>query len=62
MVDKWSKIGVQSQRDDREDPDADVELEYLEWLVRDMSIGVNQVVFNLKNLAAQSGDTFTRPT
>ena len=45
----------------REDPDADVELEYLERLVRDMSIGVNQVVFNLENLAARSGNTFTCP-
>ena len=44
-----------------EDPDADVELEYLERLVRDMSIGVNQVVFNLENLAARSGNTFIRP-
>ena len=44
-----------------EDPDADVELEYLERLVRDMSIGVNQVVFNLENLAVQSRNTFIRP-
>ena len=44
-----------------EDPDADVELEYLEHLVRDMSIGVNQVVFNLENLAVRSGNTFIRP-
>ena len=44
-----------------EDPDADVELEYLERLVRDMSIGVNQVVFNLESLAARSGNTFVHP-
>ena len=44
-----------------EDPDADVELEYVERLVRDMSIGVNQVMFNMENLAARSGNTFVRP-
>ena len=44
-----------------EDPDADVELEYLECLVRDMSIGVNQVVFNMENLAVRSRNTFVRP-
>ena len=44
-----------------EDPDADVELEYLERLVRDMSIGVNQVVFNMENLAVRSGNTFVHP-
>ena len=44
-----------------EDPDADVELEYLEYLVRDLSIGVNQVVFNLENLAVRSGNTFVCP-
>ena len=44
-----------------EDPDADVELEYLEHLVRDMSIGVNQVVFNMENLAARSRNTFICP-
>ena len=44
-----------------EDPDADVALEYLECLVRDLSIGVNQVVFNLENLAARTGNTFVRP-
>ena len=56
-------------RDDRyveclrvgEDPDADVALEYLEHLVRDLSIGVNQVVFNLENLAARTGNTFVCP-
>ena len=41
-----------------EDPDADVELEYLERLVRNTSIGVNQVVFNMENLAVRSGNTF----
>ena len=44
-----------------EDPDADVELEYLERLVRDMSIGVNQVVFNMENLTVRSRNTFIRP-
>ena len=44
-----------------EDPDADVELEYLERLVRDMSIGVNPVVFNMENLAARSRNTFICP-
>ena len=44
-----------------EDPDADVDLEYLERLVRDMSISVNQVVFNLENLAVRSRNTFTHP-
>ena len=36
-------------------------MEYLECLVGDMPIGVNQVVFNLENLAARSGNTFTHP-
>ena len=44
-----------------EDPDADVELEYVEPLVRDMSIGVNQVMFNMENLAVRSGNTFAHP-
>ena len=44
-----------------ESPDVDVELEYLEHLVRDVSIGINQVVFNLENLAASCGATFTCP-
>ena len=44
-----------------EDPDVDVELEYLECLVRDMSIGIDQVVFNMENLAVRSGNTFICP-
>ena len=44
-----------------EDPDADVALEYMERLVRDLSIGVNQVVFNLENLAVRTGNTFVSP-
>ena len=44
-----------------EDPDADVALEYIERLVRDLSIGVNQVVFNLENLAVRTGNTFVCP-
>ena len=43
------------------DPDEDVELEYLERLVREVSIGVNQVEFNMENLALLTGNTFTRP-
>ena len=44
-----------------EDPDADVALEYIERLVRDLSIGVNQVVFNLENLAVRTGNTLVCP-
>ena len=44
-----------------EDPDADVALEYMECLVRDLSIGVNHIVFNLENLAVRTGNTFVRP-
>ena len=44
-----------------DNPDEDVELEYLDRLVREVSIGVNQVEFNLENLAALTGNTFTRP-
>ena len=44
-----------------DNPDEDVGLEYLERLVREVSIGVNQVEFNLENLAVLAGNTFTRP-
>ena len=44
-----------------DDPDEDVGLEYLERLVREVSIGVNQVEFNMENLALLTGNTFTRP-
>ena len=44
-----------------DDPDEDVGLEYLERLVREVSIGVNQVKFNMENLAILTGNTFTRP-
>ena len=42
-----------------ESPDADMELEYWDRLVREVSIGVNQVVFNLENLAGSSRASFT---
>ena len=44
-----------------DNPDEDVGLEYLDQLVREVSIGVNQVEFNLENLAVLTGNTFTRP-
>ena len=44
-----------------DDPDEDVGLEYLERLVREVSIGVNQVEFNMENLTILTGNTFTRP-
>ena len=43
------------------DPDEDVELEYLERVVREVSIGVNQVEFNMETLASLIGNSFTRP-
>ena len=36
-------------------------MEYLDRLVREVSIGVNQVEFNLENLAVLTGNTFTCP-
>ena len=44
-----------------DDPDEDVELEYLDRLVREVSIGVNQVEFNLEKLAVLTSNIFTRP-
>ena len=42
-----------------ESPEADVVLEYLDQLVGEVSIGVNQVMFNLENLAPWAGTSFT---
>ena len=44
-----------------DDPNEDVGLEYLERLVREVSIGVNQVEFNMENFAVLTGNSFTRP-
>ena len=44
-----------------DNPDKDVGLEYLDRLVREVSVGVNQVEFNLENLAVLTGNTFTHP-
>ena len=45
----------------RDNPDEDVGLEYLDRSVREVSIGVNQVEFNLENLAVLTSNTFTPP-
>ena len=44
-----------------DDPDEDVGLEYLERLVREVSIGINQVEFNMENLAVLTGNSFSCP-
>ena len=44
-----------------DNPDENIGLEYLDCLVREVSIGVNQVKFNLENLAVLTSNTFTHP-